>query len=175
MKGFYILFLFLLINCTKEETVYAPVGSKAEKSEIQISQERARNINEIERRLMEEWMKNQPKKFFALPLNYWIDKENFEERNNNPDDLIISYKYTMSDFDGHLVYKSPKGFQEIPVGKVTDLKAVQNALQKMKIGEEAQLLVPSALAFGTYGDGNKIGSDIPLIINLKIIKSHDKK
>ena len=80
----------------------------------------------------------------------------------------------MQDFDGTKVYSQPKGFRDIPIGKVNDIKAVENAVTKLKTGEEATLLVPSALAFGPYGDGNKIGNDIPLIIKLKIINSNEK-
>ena len=80
----------------------------------------------------------------------------------------------MHDFESTKVYDQPKGFRDIPLGKVSDIKAVENALKKLKTGEEVKLLVPSALAFGTYGDGEKIGSDIPLIIDLKIIESHEK-
>jgi len=39
----------------------------------------------------------------------------------------------------------------------------------MKKGEQATLLVPSVLAFGTYGDDEKIPNDMPLIIKIKIL------
>jgi len=49
------------------------------------------------------------------------------------------------------------------------LKAIENALRYMKDGEEVTLLVPSSLAYGTFGDENKIDNDIPLIIKLKVL------
>ena len=36
--------------------------------------------------------------------------------------------------------------------------------------EEITLLVPSVLAYGTYGDGDQIPYDMPLIIKLKLTK-----
>ncbi len=54
-------------------------------------------------------------------------------------------------------------------GHFEELSAVENALRYMKDGEEVTLLVPSALAYGTYGDEKKISNDIPLIIKLKVL------
>jgi FKBP-type peptidyl-prolyl cis-trans isomerase len=48
------------------------------------------------------------------------------------------------------------------------LKAVENALRFIHDGEEVTLLVPSSLAYGTFGD-EKIDNDIPLIIKLKAL------
>ena len=38
----------------------------------------------------------------------------------------------------------------------------------MKKNEEVVLLVPSALAYGKNGDGDKKPNDLPLIIRLKL-------
>lgn len=174
MRAYLLLILIAIFSCEKEQIVYAPRGNSGAKSELQQSRERAKNINEVERRLMEEWMKNQKEKFYPMPMNYWVNIPGFEARKIQPDDLIVSYSYFIHDFEGTKVYDKPKGFQDIPLGKVSDIKAVENALKKLKSGEEVKLLVPSGLAFGTFGDGNKVGNDIPLIINLKIIESHEK-
>ena len=53
--------------------------------------------------------------------------------------------------------------------KFEELKAVEDAVRYMKKGEQATLLVPSVLAFGTYGDDEKIPNDMPLIIKIKIL------
>ena len=174
MRSIFLIISLFIISCTKEQVVYAPVGSVRAKTELEESRERAKNINEVERRLMEEWMKNQKEKFYPTSLNYWINVEGFDERELQPNNIFISYSYFIQDFEGTKVYDIPKGFRDIPLAKVSDIKSVENALKKMKTGEEVKLLVPSSLAFGTGGDGEKIGSDIPLIINLKIIESYEK-
>lgn len=174
MRAYLFLLIFILVNCAKEQTVYAPVGSVVVKTELQESRERAKNINEVERRLIEEWMINQKEKYYSMPMGYWVNIEGFDDRTVQPNNLFVSYSYFMHDFEGTKVYTQPKGFRDIPLGKVNDIKAVENALKKLKTGEEVKLLVPSSLAFGPGGDGEKIGSDIPLIIDLKIIESHEK-
>lgn len=174
MRALLFLFLLLIFSCAKEQTVYAPVGSVVVKTELQESRERAKNINEVERRLIEEWMKSQKEKYYPMPMGYWVNIETFDKREVQPNNLFVSYSYFLHDFEGTKVYDQPKGFRDIPLGKVSDIKAVENALKKLKTGEEVKLLVPSALAYGTFGDGEKIGNDIPLIIDLKIIESHEK-
>ncbi len=174
MRAIFLFVSLFVLSCAKEQEVYAPVGSVKVKTELEESRERAKKINEIERRLIEEWMKNQKEKFYPTSLNYWINVEDFDQREVQPNNIFVSYSYFIQDFEGTKVYDVPKGFRDIPLGKVSDIKAVENALKKMKPGEEVKLLVPSSLAFGTGGDGEKIGSDIPLIINLKIIEAYEK-
>lgn len=170
MKKILFLIPVLSIIACKKEIAYPPVGKTAKHSALEDSKERTRNLNGVERRLIEEWIKNQEENFVTMPLNYWVNKEDFASRpETNPQELI-SYMYFMYDFDGNQVYEKPKGFQDVPIGKIDDLRIVQDALQYMKKGEEVTLLSPSVLAYGTRGDGNKIDHDIPLIIKLKIVE-----
>ena len=67
------------------------------------------------------------------------------------------------------LYETPTKYIDAKLGKFQDLKAVDDAVRYMKKGEEATLLVPSVLAFGTYGDDEKIPNDMPIIIKLKIL------
>ena len=151
--------------------MYAPVGGNTQEKQVDISKERARKLNEMERRQIEEWISGQNEKFFPMPLNYWVNIENLNKRNRKPDEALVTYQYFVEDFYGTQIYNQPKGFVDVKFGKFpNDLKAVEDALRYMKTGEEATLLVPSVLGFGTYGDGDKIGSDLPLIVKLKLLR-----
>ncbi len=161
----------MVFSCTKEQVVYAPAGSKPQEKQVDISKERARKLNEMERRQIEEWVSGQKERFFPMPLNYWVNIENLNKRNRKPDEALVTYQYFVEDFYGTQIYNQPKGFVDVKFGKFpNDLKAVEDALRYMKTGEEATLLVPSVLGFGTYGDGDKIGSDLPLIVKLKLLR-----
>lgn len=164
-------FLIIMSGCTKEQAVYAPVGGSSRESQVNISKERARKLNEMERRQIESWISKQDEKYFPMPLNYWVNIENLNQRTRKNDEEYVTYQYYVKDFYGTEIYNKPKGFIDVKFSKFpNDLKAVEDALRYMNKGEEVTLLVPSVLGFGTYGDGDKIGNDLPLIVELKLLK-----
>ena len=165
------LILFFLIGCAKEQAVHPPAGADSQQKDINVSRERARNLNKMERRQIEKWISQQQEKFYPMPLNYWVNMENLDKRQRKSDDATVSYMFDIYDFYGTKIYQQPKGFREVSFAKFpNDLKAVEDALRYMKTGEEATLLIPSVLGYGTYGDGDKIGNDLPIIIKLKMIQ-----
>lgn len=168
MKYFVLILMILLLNCQKKEVVYAPVGQLKEEKQIDISKNRARQLNTIERSLIEEWIKKQKIQFYDMPLNYWIDIDKLYQREARKKDDFIGYEYEIYDFENNKIYSFPKKTDGVYVGHFNDLKAIEDATLYLKKGEEATLLVPSVLAYGTYGDGDKIGTDVPLIIKLKM-------
>ena len=93
----------------------------------------------------------------------------FEQREKKKDGDFVSYQYDLYDFNQEKLYAEPTKNIEVELGKYEELKAVDDAVRFMKKGEEATLLVPSVLAFGTYGDDEKIPNDMPVIIKLKIL------
>ena len=81
---------------------------------------------------------------------------------------LLNRKFLMA-LDQEKLYEKPNQNIDAPLGKFEELKAVEDAVRYMKKGEQATLLVPSVLAFGTYGDDEKIPNDMPLIIKIKIL------
>ena len=168
-KIFLGLFCLALLSCSKNSQVYAPVGGLS-KSDMEVSKNRAKNLNLVERQQIQEWITRQNKKFYPAGLNYWTDTENLESRTKKRDGEKISYQYDLYDFDEVKLYEKPKINLHGVFGKFEELKAVEDALRYLNPGEETTLLVPSVLAFGTYGDGKEIPNDMPLIIKLKVLQ-----
>ena len=83
--------------------------------------------------------------------------------------FVVVVIYDLYDFNQEKLYEKPNQNIDAPLGKFEELKAVEDAVRYMKKGEQATLLVPSVLAFGTYGDDEKIPNDMPLIIKIKIL------
>lgn len=164
-----LLLVFTLISCSQKTPIYAPVGGLG-KEDLSISQNRAKQLNTIEREQITEWIKEKKASFYPTQLNYWIDVENLEQRQKKEDGTTVSYQYYIYDFDETLIYEQPKIQENVILGKFTDLDAVIDAVKLLNENEEATLLVPSVLAFGTYGDGDQIPHDMPLIIKLKLLK-----
>ncbi len=157
------------MSCNRNTQTHPPVGGILSKSDLDVSKERMKNLNAQERMLIQEWINGQPVKFYSTQLNYWADKEGFDKREKRQDNSLVSYSYDLYDFDQTKIYDQPIQRRDAKFGHFDELKAVENALRFMQDGEEVTLLVPSSLAYGTYGDEKKIGNDIPLIIKLKVL------
>ena len=99
-------------------------------------------------------------------MNYWASID-FNPRGKN-EEKPLSYEYFLYDMNETLIYQNPTMVEHKYRAEIHELVAVEDALQYMKKNEEVVLLVPSALAYGKNGDGDKIPNDLPLIIRLKL-------
>ena len=169
MKKVVFFAVFLLISCVKNSQVHPPVGGVLTEKDLETSKNRAKGLNILERKQIQDWIDHQEKKFYSTGLNYWTNIENSEARIKKKDGELVSYQYDLYDFNQEKLYEKPIQNINAPLGKFEELKAIDDAIRYMNKGEEATLLVPSVLAFGTYGDDEKIPNDMPLIIKLKIL------
>lgn len=159
----------MIIGCAQNNQAHPPVGGILSQEDLNISKNRAKNLNQTERIQIQDWINNQNEKFYPMSLNYWVNIENLSQKNRKADGEEISYQYVLYDFDNVTLYEVPKKNLNVQFGKFEDLKAVEDALRYLEKNQEATLLVPSVLAFGTYGDNDKIPNDMPLIIKIKVL------
>lgn len=152
----------------QKQVVYAPVGySNQEKENLDASIKINKNRNQQEREFIQNWLKQHPqKRFFNTKMNYWASID-FNLRGKN-EEKPLSYEYFLYDMNETLIYQNPTMVEHKYPAEIHELVAVEDALQYMKKNEEVVLLVPSALAYGKNGDGDKIPNDLPLIIRLKL-------
>ena len=169
MKNIVFIIGFLFVSCAKTAQVYTPVGGMSNE-EMGISKNRAKQLNTMEREQIQEWISKQKEKFYPTQLNYWSNIENLEQRKKKQDGELVSFQYELYDFDLQKFYEKPKTYKDAPLGKFEELDAIEDAVRYLNPDEETTLLVPSVLAYGTYGDGDQIPYDMPLIIKLKLIK-----
>ncbi|SHK62605.1 FKBP-type peptidyl-prolyl cis-trans isomerase [Epilithonimonas mollis] len=167
-KLFYITFLALVVSCAKQTPVQ-PEGQFLSESEMEDSKNRSKDLNNLERAQIEDWINAQNIKYYPMGMNYWINVENLEKRPRKNNGERISYQYHIYDFDRTRLYDVPVENINVEFGHFKELDAVEDAVRYLKKGEEAELLIPSVLAFGTYGDGKKISNDMPLIIKVKVL------
>ena len=169
MKNIVFIIGFLFVSCSKNAQVYTPVGGMSNE-EMGVSKNRAKQLNTMEREQIQEWISKQKEKFYPTQLNYWSSIENMEKRKKKQDGELVSFQYELYDFDLQKFYEKPKTYKDAPLGKFEELDAIEDAVRYLNPDEEVTLLVPSVLAYGTYGDGDQIPYDMPLIIKLKLIK-----
>lgn len=83
--------------------------------------------------------------------------------------VLISYKVAL--LDGSVVYDSDStGVLEIKIGKSEVASGLQEGLKLMKEGDKATFILPSHLAYGLTGDGDKIKQYQVLVINVDSLK-----
>ena len=169
MKKLILFWSLMMIGCAQNNQANPPVGGILSQEDLNVSKNRAKNLNQTERIQIQDWINNQNEKFYPMSLNYWVNIENLSQKNRKADGEEISYQYVLYDFDNVKLYDSPKKNLNVQFGKFEDLKAVEDALRYLEKNQEATLLVPSVLAFGTYGDNDKIPNDMPLIIKIKVL------
>ena len=169
MKKAIVFSLFLIISCAKNTQVHPPVGGVLTEKDLETSKNRTKNLNLMERSQIKDWINHQNEKFYSTGLNNGINMDDLKQREKKKDGDFVSYQYDLYDFNQEKLYAEPTKNIEVELGKYEELKAVDDAVRFMKKGEEATLLVPSVLAFGTYGDDEKIPNDMPVIIKLKIL------
>lgn len=169
MKKIILLSSFILIGCVKHATTHPPVGGILSQKDLDISKNRSRNLNLIERNQIEDWIKNQDEAFYPMSMNYWVNDKELQHQNRKSNGEEISYQYEIYDFNLEKLYEKPKENRNKVFGRFEELKPVEDALRHMEKNQEVTLLIPSALGFGTYGDNDRIPNDMPLIIKLKVL------
>lgn len=170
MKKLVFISLVSLLSCNRSApTAHPPVGGVLSQKDLDVSKDRMRNLNTLERGQIQDWINGQSVRYYPTRLNYWANVEGYDQREKRADNSPISYSYDLYDFDQTKIYDHPIERRDAKFGHFDELKAVENALRFIHDGEEVTLLVPSSLAYGTFGDEKKIDNDIPLIIKLKAL------
>lgn len=82
----------------------------------------------------------------------------------------VTYSYQTFSIDGTLLYSSDEeGNKVVEVDKNNEIHAIDEILKLMRNGDSAHLVIPSHLAYGVAGDGDKIRQRIPIVMKIKII------
>ena len=138
--------------------------------EMGVSKNRAKQLNTMEREQIQEWISKQKEKILSYPaqlLEQYRKSRTKKEKTRRRAGFVPIWIVW---FDLQKFYEKPKVHKNAPLGKFEELDAIEDAVRYLNPDEETTLLVPSVLAYGTYGDGDQIPYDMPLIIKLKLIK-----
>ena len=86
-------------SCAKQSPAQHTGEQFISESEMEISKNRTKALNNMERVQIQDWIDAQDVKYYPMGMNYWVNIENLEQkaRKNNGDK--VSYQYTIYDFD----------------------------------------------------------------------------
>ncbi|MDF2436507.1 MAG: fkpA [Bacteroidota bacterium] len=102
-------------------------------------------------------------------LRYMITKNGSGKENPKPEQRVkVDYKISL--LDGTLCYTSEQtGPKEFVVAKDNIETGLHEGIQYLHKGDEAVFILPSHLAHGLLGDGNKIPAKASVIYEIKLI------
>lgn len=103
-------------------------------------------------------------------LRYMI-YESMGEGQAAKDGQVATVNYKVSLMDGKEVYSSEKdGPRSFKIGQDNVESGLHEAITYMKLGDKAQVILPSHLAHGLTGDNNKIPPRSTVIYDLELIR-----
>ena len=94
-----------------------------------------------------------------------------EGQGNHPQaEQIVTLKYTAFLLTGDTVYTSDRdGLRQFKVDKSDEIAGLNEAVKMMRKGEQARLVIPSFLAYGVAGDGERIRGKVALAMYVELV------
>ncbi len=134
-------------------------------------------INYHEYTLIETFISNSKENYIRSSYGFWYkyDIKNIKPEYTPKFGDLVTYTYGVKDLNGNWIY-SPKKTQEknYYVEQEELFIGLREGLKLMKKGEKITFIFPSQLAYGYYGDGDRIGTDKPLIYQVTVLNIHRK-
>lgn len=82
----------------------------------------------------------------------------------------VTMNYHTYLLSGESVYDSATdGVKEFTVGRSEEITALHEAVQLMNPGTKARLVIPSYLAYGVAGDGDRINGRLPIAMTVELL------
>jgi len=143
---------------------------------ISESAQRNKKLNEQERIAIESMIaSDSSSNYIASENGFWYSYINRFER-----DTIkpvfgdeVNFKYSIRDITGSTIYSTEEiGDQNYVIDKEELFSGLREGLKLMKPSETVTFIFPSQVAYGYYGDDNKIGTNVPLVCEVTLNSIH---
>lgn len=179
MRNIFILLIALILSNCKNPVARKPVSVKTG-SFIKKSIERNKKLNTDEISVIQSIIKKSPdKKFINSEHGFWYyynTKSNIDSLKTAKHGDLITYNYNIKDFNENPIYtKDEIKTKTYVMDKQEVFVGMREGLKLLKTGETATFYFPSQIAYGYYGDENKIGTNIPLICEITINSIQEKQ
>ncbi len=168
-SGFVALFLFGLLFSSCEKKVEQKQKLDYAKLEKEMLAVNSRFVS-FEDANIDRFVKRYNFKMnkTATGLRWMILKHGQGEKLKPGQTINIEYKVYL--LDGQLIYSSEKdGNKSIKLGHTDIESGLEEGILLLNVGDKARFILPSHLAFGLGGDGNKIPAKSSLLYEVKLI------
>lgn len=139
---------------------------------IKESAERNKKLNAREHKRIENIMAQNPEYDYVASQNgFWYYYHTKVEKDTLTPQFgdIVNFDYNIKDLNGNTIYsKAELGTTNYVMDKEEIFTGLREGLKLMKPSESVTFLFPSQKAYGYYGDKEKIGTNIPLMVNVTV-------
>ena len=172
MKHLIFILLFgLFITGCKSPEARRPESVNTG-SFIKESAKRNKKLNDNERKKIEQLIDTSSEKdFIASENGFWYYYNTKLEQDTITPQFgdRLQFNYSVSDLNGNLIYsKNQIGSQDYLMDKEEQFTGLREGLKLMKPSENITFVFPSQIAYGYYGDENKIGTNVPIICEVTL-------
>ena len=141
------------------------------------SAERNKKLNEQEQKEILAIIQNNPERnYITSNSGFWyyynikVETDSVQPQFGD----VIDFEYNISNIEGDEIYGTMS--KSYIMDKEELFTGLREGLKLLKPSEKATFIFPSQIAYGYYGDDNKIGTNVPLICEVTlntIIKNND--
>lgn len=174
MNKFLLLsFVFLVLASCKTPEARKPVSVNSG-TFIDASVKRNKALHEKQKTLFETYMTDHPEyEYIASANGFWYFYNSEKSSDNITANFgdIVNFNFDIKDISGETIYsKEYLKNRNYRMDQEKLFSGLREGLKLMKTGETITFLFPSQRAFGYYGDNDKIGTNIPIICEVKVNK-----
>lgn len=170
MNKYLIILVLIFTTACRNKVVQYPVSYDNDRERfMQFSQDLNKQILHDETEQIEEYIADSKMEFNHTSYGFWISNSGKSTPTMAKSGDAVKYNYEVSDFDGNVIYSEQEiGTRQSLLGKENLPRGLHIGLQLIEKGDSAIALMPSFLAYGGYGDRNRINGNEPLIFKIKI-------
>lgn len=172
MKYAYLLFVFtaMLMSCdsSSQDKKTIQQMSQAQIDSMLIAQNRSFHAQEKERLQKFASDKQWPTTITGTGIHYWIYQQGVGETVRSEQVALVEFEVSL--LDGSVVYKSKVG-EKVPVkiGHDNVESGLHEAIQLLRKGDHAKIVLPSYRAFGITGEG-KIPMNAAVVYDIHLVE-----
>lgn len=169
----YIVLMALVFGCgdANNNTISVVKKPKALSDKEQLL-ELNKQFAKAEGRFMQYYIDSLNISATHAPLGYWywVYSESGNQRKPKFGERV-RLKYTVELLEGGRLYSSEEnGLKSFVVDMGEVESGLHHAVKHLNLGDKSKIIIPSHLAFGTYGDGNKIPSKATLLYDIELVE-----
>ncbi|MFM7079999.1 MAG: FKBP-type peptidyl-prolyl cis-trans isomerase [Bacteroidota bacterium] len=161
--------MFFLSSCKQQTSTSTGLSKKEQTNDLLIQNQKAMVDDEtadIDGYIARRGIKMQSTQT-GLRYNIYL-KQSATDSIHALDEVEI--KFTVSLLNGDLIYSSDStGTIKLVVGRSELASGLQEGLQMMREHEKAMFIIPSHLAYGLTGDGDKIKQYQSLVVDVEVV------